>query len=158
MCTNRIMCLTIGGEKGGMIMQALQSSEVRKNFSRFIDSVVRERPAAFKRNRDYIISFSKEQLLDLLSDITFTAEFFPEDDGTVTAALKEIDIAANADSKEAALEALAGDLIEYAEEYLNELPLYKNSPNRKKHFPFVLKAALQNTLEDVKNLINAQFE
>lgn len=44
-------------------MEVLNASEVRKDFSRFIDQVVHERPIVFKRNRDKFYHYQLSRLM-----------------------------------------------------------------------------------------------
>jgi len=136
-------------------MQTLNATEVRKDFSRFIDSVVRDKPMVFKRNRDYIMSLSMQHAAVLLDNYSFQAQFITEDDGSITATLDNFDLVINARDKTSALTGLAEELIDYANDYFNQFQLYFNSPNRKAHFPYVLRILMQDNLEEVKGLINA---
>lgn len=54
--------------------------------------------------------------------------------GTVTATLDKFDIIENGDNEDDALELIAEELIEYANEYQDNFNLYFNSPNRQKTF------------------------
>ena len=50
---------------------------------------------------------------------------------------------------------LAKELIDYAEEYINDFRLYYNSPNRKNHFPYIYRVLLaSDDLEKVKRLFS----
>lgn len=61
----------------------------------------------------------------------------------------------NSPNQELALNDLAKELIEYAQDYINEFQMYYNSKNRKHHFPYVLRVLLAQDAEEVKGLINA---
>lgn len=66
------------------------------------------------------------------------------------------DIVVDGETPDEVLSAIAENLMEYAKEHLTDsFRLYFNAPNRRQHFPFVLKVAMQNSLDDVKRLINA---
>ena len=48
---------------------------------------------------------------------------------------------------------LAEELMEYAEEYINEFTLYFNGPNRKNHFPYIYRVLLAgNDISKIKSL------
>jgi hypothetical protein len=47
------------------------------------------------------------------------------------------------------------ELIEYAHEYMNEFEKYYNAPNRKHHFPFVMRVIIQKNGEAIRRLIDA---
>lgn len=133
----------------------LNATDVRNNWSSFIDDVVRKGPQFLKRNRDELTTISTEHLKIALQSFTFRVEFLPEDDGSVTAVLDNFDIVENGATEEEALEAVAEELAEYALEYLENFNLYFNSPNRRSHFFYVLNVLIQDDLEGVRNLIHA---
>ncbi|MFA7077866.1 MAG: hypothetical protein WC147_05545 [Syntrophomonas sp.] len=136
-------------------MQVLNASEVRKDFSRFIDQVVHERPIVFKRNRDKILSLSTEQINALLEEVKFKADLFNEEDGSVTMVLEGFDLVVNGLNQEQTFEKMAEELVDYAQDYFEQFVLYSKSPNRKKHFPYVLKVALSEDIPAIVRLINA---
>lgn len=133
----------------------LNATDVRKEWGKFIDTVVHERPGIVKRNRDYFLALSIKQARALLGDYHLKARFAKEDDGSITATLESFDLAVNAPDEYSARKALAEELIEYSTEYFNEFTLYFNSTNRQSHFPYVLAVSLQEDLEGVLGLINA---
>ncbi len=132
-----------------------QASNVRKEWSFFIDKVLHEKPAIIKRRRDSIAAFSMEHLKTLLSGIKFPVDLKQEQDETWTAMLKNIDLAVNAKTKNEALNQLAKDLMDYANEYMDEFELYYRSRNRKDHFPYIVKVLLQKDQKAVVDLLDA---
>jgi len=136
-------------------MQTIPATELRKNFSSAIDTVVREKPVAFKRNRDNLMLLSNAQVLSLLSDYSIKAVFQSEEDGSITATLDGFDLVINASDREEAITRLAEELVEYAMEYYDQFQLYFNAINRKQHFPYVLRVLLAEDLNEVKALIHA---
>ena len=137
-------------------LEAINATDVRKDWGRFIDSVVRNKPKFIKRSRDYIFAASIDMLNEMLKEYTLTATVYEEENGTITAELEEIDIAANGSTKEEALGILASNLQEYAEEYYNEFEYWYSAPNRKAHLPYVLKVLLQDETEDILSMIKCQ--
>ncbi len=132
-----------------------QASNVRKEWSTFIDKVLHEKPVMIKRNRDQIVAFSLDHLNTLLSTVTFSCVYLQEDDSSWTVALSNIDLAVNAKTKEGALELLAQDLMEYAQEYVDDFDHFYRSSNRKDHFPYVVKVLLQKDLRAIMDLLHA---
>lgn len=59
-------------------------------------------------------------------------------------------------SPEESINNLVNELVGYGHEYMDDFNLYYHSPNRKSHFPYVLKILLQNSVEDVAALIHVQ--
>ncbi|KAB2952138.1 hypothetical protein F9B85_10015 [Heliorestis acidaminivorans] len=137
------------------MQEILDSTAVRKNWSKFIDDVVHSKPAIVKRTRDTFAAISLEHLHLILAQHRFSIVFTKEADGTYSGSLKEIDLVANAENLESLKETLAEDLIEYADEYMENFELYSRSPNRKNHLPYILHVLTQSDLEHVKGLIDA---
>jgi len=138
-----------------MFMKLLNASEVRSDFSSFVDKVVRERPMVFKRNRDHVLSISTEQADSLLEAYRFKAILIPEADGSVTMTLKDFDLAVNAPDRNQALITMAEELIDYSQDYFDQFALYFKTTNRKKHFPYVMKVALAEGAQEVAGFIDA---
>lgn len=143
-------------QKEGLIMQkVINATDVRKEWGSFIDNVVRFKPAVVKRNRDYLAAISLEHFELVLTHYRFTLEYEKEADGTFSGSLKELDLLANADSLEALKTEIIEELVEYAHEYMNEFEKYFNAPNRKHHFPYIMRVVIQKDKEVLRGLIDA---
>lgn len=136
-------------------MQTINATDVRKHFSEFIDMIVREKPAVIKRNRDYVFSLSMEDMCFILEQYRFSADKYIEDDGSITLSLNEIDLAVNEPTLENAVDSMAKEIKEYAEEYYENFKLYYNSSNRKKHLPYILRILTSGSIEDIRGMIDA---
>lgn len=134
----------------------INASDVRKDWGRFIDNTIRLKPQFVKRSRDEIVALSMDVFKDVLSAYPLTAKAFKEEDDTITVSLDQIDLVANAPNFEEALEHLAVDLIEYAEDFYSEFAYWSAAPNRKKHIPYVLSVLTQKNAEEVRGLIQCQ--
>jgi len=121
-------------------MNILSATDVRKNWSVTLDSVIHERPAYIKRTRDNIAILNMDLLTEILSGYKFNASRYIEDDGSITLSADEIDIVVNAKDDDQAIAALASDIKEYAEEYYDHFSSWSIAPNRRPHIPYVLKA------------------
>ncbi|HHK5541911.1 TPA: hypothetical protein ACQUHO_004448 [Bacillus cereus] len=146
--------------KGEMIMQAvLNATDVRKNWSEFIDGVVQQNKPQFvsRNNKEPFLSLNIHQAKMVFSTYTFTLKYVLEDDDSITAELKDFDLFVNSESKEAAIRDLAIELIEYAQDYSDNIQLYYNAPNRREHFPFIMNVLLQDDLDGVISLIHADI-
>lgn len=139
-------------------MDIVKATDVRKEWSATIDSVVRERPMFIKRTRDYVVMSDAGTIECLLEIYDFSAKRYTEEDGTVTLSLNELDLAENATDEKTAKYKLAESMIEYAKEYYEEFYLYSNSPNRKKHIPYVLRILMINDPVKIGNMILCQDE
>jgi len=132
---------------------------VRKEWSLFIDDVVRDRPALVKRNRDLIAVLSLELLDSILSEYNLTVEVKMEKDGSYSGVFNEMDLMANARDIRSLEDKLANELIEYSKEYMDEFKIHYYSPNRKNHFPYIYRISLQsNDREKVKKLFSISVE
>ena len=133
----------------------LKSTDVRKNWSQFMDEVKWVKPAFIMRNRDKIAVLSGELLEFILKEYILTVNVFIEENGSYTGSFNEIDIALNALDLETLKIKLAEELMEYSEEYMNEFKLYFNSPDRKNHFPYIYRVLLAgNDISRVKSLFS----
>lgn len=137
-------------------MLTMNATDVRKDWSRVLDSVTRRRPAFIKRTRDHMVLTSTEALAAMLDTIHYEATIFPEDDGSVTLSLDALDLAVNADSLETAKEQLAQEIAEYAEEYYANYEIYSAAPNRKAHLPYVMKALIAENFKNLEDAIVCQ--
>ena len=133
----------------------LNATDVRREWSKFIDDVKWVKPALVKRNRDIIAVLSIDLIEFILKEYRLTVDVRQEEDGSYTGILKEIDLMANAADMESLELELARELIEYSEEYINEFGLYYNSPNRKNHFAYIYRTMLaSDDIEKVKKLFS----
>ncbi len=138
-----------------MFVQTINATDVRKHFSEFIDMIVWEKPAVIKRNRDYVFSLSMEDMCFILEQYRFSADKHIEDDGSITLSLNEIDLVVNEPTLENAVDSMAKEIKEYAEEYYENFKLYYNSSNRKKHLPYILRILTSGSIEDIRGMIDA---
>ena len=137
-------------------MFVLNATDVRKDWGRFIDTLVREKPQFVKRSRDTIFAASLDTLVEIVKPYKFTVALYTEEDGSITASLNEVDIAVNGKNQDEVLASLSENLIEYAEEYYSNYNLYAASPNRKSHLPYILNVLIQKNTEKVRDLIVCQ--
>ncbi len=96
-------------------MDILSATDVRKNWSVTLDSVVRERPAYIKRTRDNIAMIDVGTLLDALAGYKFEADVYTEEDGSVTLSTRILDLVVNEADINTAKISLAKEIREYAE-------------------------------------------
>ena len=129
----------------------LNASDVRKNWSSFIDDVKWVRPALIKRNRDIVTVLPVDLMENMLAEYMLTVEVWQEDDGSYTGVFKEIDLVINSKNMDSLEAELAKELIEYSEDYMNDFRFYYESSNRKSHFPYVFRTyLLSDDIDKVK--------
>jgi hypothetical protein len=142
--------------KGMNDMIVSNATDVRKDWSVTVDSVIREKPKFIKRTRDYMMLSNLEIIENILSPYSFHADKYVEDDGSVTLSLNEIDLIENAPDEPRAKLALANSILEYAEEFYNEFSYWSSADNRRNHIPYVLKALILNDSKKIGDLIQCQ--
>ncbi|MBT9176779.1 MAG: hypothetical protein DDT20_01101 [Firmicutes bacterium] len=125
------------------------ATEARENFSAYLDDVARKSPQAIRRQRDSFITMSFEHINALLPDLFLTLTYDIEDDGTYSGTIEEIGLCGNADTLSNLASDLAEQLMEYAQDYFTDFNKYFFSPNRRSHFPYVVKALAQSDIDAV---------
>ena len=130
-------------------MVAVKATDVRKQWSSVVDSVVREKPAFITRTRDTMLLTNLDLIENILKAYTFSAKKYPEEDGSITLSLNEIDLVANGSDETSARHNLAENIYEYANEYYNEFSFWSKAANRKNHIPYVIKALI---IDDINKL------
>ena len=136
-----------------MMHTTLSATDVRKNWSQFNDDVVREGPRFVRRNRDEWVALSSEHLEAAFDHLEINSTLFIENDKSYTMSVNDLDITENAESLEEVLDLVADALVDYAQEYMDSFQMYFNSPNRRKHLPYVLKLIAQPDYGAVRSLI-----
>lgn len=137
-------------------MQTLHSSDVRREWSSVMDSVIREKPVFIQRTRDCMMLSTTELISQLVANVMFAADAYPEQDGGITLSLRDMDIAVHADSLDAAKTELVHAITEYAEEYYQNFAQYFASPNRRAHLPYIIKALTAGTPKELEDAIVCQ--
>lgn len=139
------------------VLNAVQdATSARQHWSEFIDGVVRDgKPAVVKRNRDFMATVSLDVMKQILQTYSLTLEHEMQEDGTVAGSLAEVDLVNEAQSVEELKEVMAGDLVTYAQEYMDNFSMYFHAPNRRAHLPYVLNVLLQADQSGVMELIHA---
>ena len=84
---------------------------------------------------------------------TLKPEVLPEEDGSITLAIDQVDISIKADSLDQAKQEMAKELSLYARDYMERSQLFLNAPNRRSHFPYVLRILLCDNVEEVGQLL-----
>lgn len=130
-----------------MLME--NATEVRKEWSRVVDEVVRNKPKFIKRTRDKMWFSNIDTMSAILSAYSFSAEKFVEPDGSVTLSLNEIDLIENAPDEQKARQELAKAIMDYSMDYYDDYAYWSTSTNRKQHIPYIFKALI---MDDVNEL------
>jgi hypothetical protein len=134
------------------MQNVMSATEVRKDWSTWVDKVVREKPLLVKRTHDYFVGISVEHLNQLLGPYKFEMEVETETDGSLVVSLKGFDLIVTAQTLDEARQTMAHELLEYAQDYFNEFDLFYRAPNRQEHFPYLLRILLLNNTEEIESL------
>lgn len=137
-------------------MIVMNSADVRREWSSVMDTAIRRKPVFVKRTRDYMMLADTGLIARLLDGVKFYADEYSEDDGSVTLALRDMDIAVNGADGAEARSALVSAILEYAEEYYDSFELYSASPNRAPHLPYVIKALAASSPKELEASIVCQ--
>lgn len=137
-------------------MLTMNATDVRKNWSKVSESVIREKPTFIKKTRDYMLLSNMEFINELLSGYTFTANKYIENDGSVTLSLNELDLVENGLNEKDALHKLAQAILEYAINFYDEFNVWSVAPNRKPEIPYVFKALILSDIPKIGECIKCR--
>ena len=137
------------------MLSELNLTDARKEFSSLYDQVFNSfKPTIIKRKKsEEVIVLRVDQQKMLLVYYSLKPEIITEDDGTITLALDSLEIYANGPSLEDAINDLVEDLKIYAADYLQRSQLFLNAPNRKSHFPYILRVLLCDSDKEIRDLL-----
>ena len=133
-------------------MYMMNSTQVRSEWSTVVDSVVREKPILFKRTRDRMFLTNIDLLSELLNVYAFHAQIYPENDGSITMALDEIDLIENGIDEHDAKLKLASSILDYSEDYYNDFAFWSRG-SRKSHVPYVFRALILGDINKIGGII-----
>lgn len=137
------------------MLSEIQFTEARNQFSAIYDTVFNTfNPTIIKRKQTEEIALLRVDLLKMvLSKFTFNPEILPEEDGSFTLALDQLELYTNSNSLDNATLDLIQDLKTYAQDYSARPQLFLQAPNRKSHFPYVLRVLLCENDEEIRRLL-----
>jgi hypothetical protein len=137
------------------MLSELQFTEARNQFSTLFDSVFNlYNPAIVKRKQTEQVAMLRVDLLKMvLEDYKLNPEIIQEDDGSITLALDSLELYSNNTTLDLAIKDLIEDLKIYAQDYLDRSQLFIHAPNRKHHFPYVLRISLCGNNEEIRALL-----
>jgi hypothetical protein len=89
----------------------------------------------------------------LLANYSLKPEVLPEEDGSTTLALDQLEIYVNGKTTEDAINEFIEELKTYANDFIERSQLFLNAPNRRSHFPYILRVLLCDTNEEIRSLL-----
>lgn len=137
------------------MLTEINFAEARQGLTKLFDSVWHgSLPAIVNRRRAEEVLLLRRDLQEyILQTYAFKPEVLPEEDGSITVSLNEVDIAVNAQTLDEALNELVKELKIYAEDYRNKLQLFLHAPNRRGHFPYILRVWLCDSDQQIKSFL-----
>jgi len=137
------------------MLTEVQFTEARNQLSTLYDRVFNAfNPVIIKRKQSEEIALLRVDLLKmLLAEYDLRPEVIPEADGSVTLALDRLELYTNGDTAEKALADLVEDLKLYARDYIMRPQLFLQAPNRKGHFPYILRVLLCEDDAEIRQLL-----
>jgi hypothetical protein len=141
------------------VLKNVKISDIRKNIgSYFTDAVYKNRVVTFSRYEKEKAFLLGENMLGILLEKNkpeAKTEQVLEEDGSYTVAYKPLDLIANQDTYDEAINDLIVQAREYAEDYLENVDLYLQDKCRKEHLQLIILIALAETEEEIKALITS---
>lgn len=137
------------------MLSELQFTEARNQFSTLYDSVFNSfNPTIIKRKQTEQVALLRVDLLKMvLADYKLNLGIIQEDDGSITLTLDSLEMYANNSTLDLASSDLVEDLKLYAQDYMDRSQLFLQAPNRKSHFPYVLKVMLCDNDKEIRTLL-----
>lgn len=138
------------------MLSELQFTEARNQFSTLYDSVFNTfNPTIVKRKQTEQVAMLRVDLLKMiLADYALKPEIINEEDGSITLALDSLELYSNNDTLELAINDLIEDLKIYAQDYMQRSQLFLNAPNRRSHFPYLLRILLCDNDQEIRELLS----
>jgi hypothetical protein len=137
------------------MLEEVKFTSARSSLSDLFDQVWhRFLPAVVKRHQaEEVLLVRRDLQEDILRAYAFKPEVLHEEDGSVTLAIDELELAVNAPTLEEAIQELIREIKIYAEDYKDRIQLFLHAPNRRGHFPYVLRVWLCDSDEEIRSLL-----
>lgn len=137
------------------MLSELNLTDARKEFSSLYNQVFNMyQPAIITRKKsEEVMVLRVDQQKMLLTNYSLRPEVIQEEDNTITLALDDLELYSNGSNLDEAVNDLIEDLKIYASDYLQRSQLFLNAPNRKSHFPFILRVLLCESDEEIRQLL-----
>ena len=133
-------------------------TDARSHLTAVVDKVISNQPQIIRKRKQSeknVMLIDTDTQKELLTSFSFMLDEIPEEDGSITLALEVLNLYANGNTKEEATNDLLEQLQVYAEEYLAHINEYRYASNRKTHLPYVLRIALCENEQELRQLLNA---
>jgi hypothetical protein len=124
-------------------LRSVNLTEAR-NLSPLFDEAVRhEQPVLIVRNRrEWGVLVSRDAMLRMLESYRFHAHVVPEDDGSFTLWLDELELGAHRPTLYEARQELLATIRSYLSDYRAQFDFYRHLPDRASQEPYVVRLSL----------------
>lgn len=85
--------------------------------------------------------------------LKFHVSLLPENDGSVTGTIDELDLIENAKTQEGCIALLLSAMRDYARDFYREFELWGSAPNRRGHIPYVLKILSSSDVQLMEDVV-----
>ena len=134
-------------------LEQISSTKARANLSEVFDGVIYQvRPVVISRKREKAVLLESRTLSSLLDTYQIEGELYRDDDGSFVVSLTTLDIIESGQTEADALQSVIDELRVYSQDYMARLPVFLNAPNRKGHYPFVLRVLLAGSDQEIKDM------
>lgn len=140
------------------LVSTRDASDVRQQFSRFVDDVVRVSPQVVqRRQRDVFMAVSLEHLRYMVAGARLRLEYSVPEPNSYVGTLWPFRLVDEATTYEELVEKLAQQAILYAKDYFDDFQLFMSAPNTREQLPHITNIMLQKDIEGVVRLIDGQL-
>ncbi|MGD0622149.1 MAG: exoribonuclease R [Thermacetogeniaceae bacterium] len=137
------------------MLSELKFTDARKELTDLYNEVFNNyRPVIIRRRQaEEVLVLRLDLQKALLSSYALKPEVIREEDGSVTLALDQLELYVNGDSTDQAVQDMVNDLKFYAQDYMERSQLFLNAPNRRPHFPYILRVLMCESDEEIRGLL-----
>ncbi len=138
-------------------IETVSISKIRKDISDyFTDAVYNNKLVELSRHDKERAFLLGDKIFDLIlknNAASPEVQIEKENDGTITVIYKTLDLVANEETYENAIENIAEQAIEYANDYLEDMDIYIRDQERALHLPMIVLIYKAKTRHEIKNIL-----
>jgi len=145
--------------RGGLpVTTTVTIAEFRKDLRKFIDKALTGREIlcmdAKSKDRQTCSLLNTKLLLDMLETFSFEPKiYYDQETKTHNIHLDELRLYAYADTLEETTEQIIDLAFDYTKDFIDRIELFLHVPDRKTHYPYVLRLAHCQDRDEIKKLI-----
>jgi len=130
-------------------------TDARSKFSTLFDEAVQnELPVVIARGgHEQGLLIARDALLRLLAPFQLHVDVLPEDDGTFTLWLRELDIGGTGSTLKEARAELVSATCGYVRDYWRQFALYRHLPDMSAREPYVLRLSLADSEQEILDVL-----